>query len=255
MSYLPRALMAAAVGAATLVAAVLPASAAETNVAVAANFTEPAKEIAKLFEARTGHKAVLSFGATGQFYTQITQDAPFTVFLAADSETPKKAVDAGFGVAGSNQPYAYGKLVLWSRTGGLVTGEDTLKAGRFEKIALANPKVAPYGAAAVEVMKALGVHDALEPKFVQGGNIAQTFQFVDTGNAEIGFVALSQVIKRTEGSRWVVPGNLHAAIRQDVVLLRKGADDPVAQAFLEFLKGAEARAVIEKYGYGTAAGS
>lgn len=250
MSLRPRPLLALAAGAAAMLAAVLPTAAAETNVAVAANFTEPAKEIAAAFAATTGHTAVLSFGSTGQLFAQITQDAPFTVFLAADDETPKRAVEQGLGVAGSNAPYAFGRLVLWSGTAGLVTGEETLSAGSFDKIALANPKTAPYGAAAVAVMTRLGVLEALQPKFVQGNNIAQTLQFVDTGNAQVGFVALSQVIRRSDGSRWVVPVDLHAPIRQDVVLLKKGADDPAARSFLDFLKGPEARAVIEKFGYG-----
>src|SRR5690606_35872730 len=155
------------------------------NVAVAANFSEPAKEIARGFEASSGHKLILSFGSTGQLYTQITQDAPFTVFLAADATTPQRAVDDGLAIAGSNRPYAFGKLVLWSRTPGLVTGAETLHRGEFTKIAIANPKTAPYGAAAIEVLRHLGVYGGLAPKFVQGNNIAQTYQFADTGNAEV----------------------------------------------------------------------
>jgi molybdate transport system substrate-binding protein len=229
-----------------------PAGAAETNIAVAANFTEPAKEIAAAFAVRTGHKAVLSFGATGQFYTQITQDAPFTVLLAADAATPKKAVDAGLAVAGSQFTYAIGRLVLWGKSPSLPAGEAVLKAGGFDKLAIANPQLAPYGAAAVRALQKLGVYEALVPKLVQGTSIAQAFQFVETGNAELGFVALSQVIARAPGQYWVVPGALYDPIRQDAVLLRKGADDAVAKAFLDFLKGPEALAVIEKYGYGTA---
>jgi molybdate transport system substrate-binding protein len=228
-----------------------PANAASTNVAVAANFTEPAKEIAQLFESKTGHKAVLSFGATGQFYTQITQAAPFQVLLSADQATPKKLADEGLAVGNSLFTYAVGKLVLFSANAALVTGEQTLRDGKFSKIAIANPTTAPYGAAGVETMKKLGVYDALAGKIVQGNNIAQTFQFVDTGNAELGFVALSQVIMRQGGSRWIVPGDLYAAIRQDAVLLRTGADSEAAKAFLTFLRSPEANAVIEKFGYGT----
>ena len=180
------------------------AQAGQTNVAVAANFTEAAEEIAQAFKEKTGHEAILSFGSTGQFYTQITQDAPFEVFLAADDERPKKAVDEGFAVPGSQFTYAIGKLVLWSKDPDLVQGEATLKNGDFTKLAIANPVTAPYGAAAVQTMKALGVYDQLEPKIVQGNNISQTFQFVETGNAELGFIALSQVISDNEGSRWVV---------------------------------------------------
>ncbi|WP_448190465.1 molybdate ABC transporter substrate-binding protein [Azospirillum sp. sgz301742] len=236
-----------------LLSAVGAADAAETNVAVAANFTEPAKEIAKAFTAKTGHTAVLSFGATGQFYAQIKQDAPFTVLLAADDETPKKAVEEGLAETSSRFTYAIGRLVLWSKDPAKVGGEETLRKAAFEKVAIANPAVAPYGAAAVQAMKKLGVYDALQPKLVQGNTIAQAYQFVETGNAEVGFVALSQVIAKNEGSRWPVPDLLHDPIRQDAVLLKKGASDEAAKAFLAFLKGPEAGAVIAKYGYGTAA--
>ncbi|MBV8193826.1 MAG: molybdate ABC transporter substrate-binding protein [Alphaproteobacteria bacterium] len=227
------------------------ALAADINVAVAANFAEPAKEIATLFERKTGNKVVFSFGASGQFYTQITQDAPFQVFLSADQERPEKAVSEGFAVPGSRFTYAVGKLVLWSRDPNLVKGESTLKDGTFTKIAIANPVAAPYGTAAIETMKALHVYDALQPKIVQGNSIAQTFQFVDTGNAELGFVALSQVIERKEGSRWLVSSNLYSPIKQDAVLLKKGADSEAATAFLEFLKGPEAAAIETKFGYST----
>ncbi len=231
--------------------AVLPAQAAQTNVAVAANFTDAAKEIAQAFKKKTGDEAVLSFGSTGQLYTQITQAAPFEVFLAADSERPKKAIDDGLAVPGSQFTYAIGKLVLWSKDPNLVQGAETLKTGKFEKIAIANPTAAPYGAAAVQAMKAQGVYEKLEPKIVQGSNIAQTYQFVATGNAELGFVALSQVVKTKEGSRWVVPADLYDPIKQDAVLLKKGADSKAAEGFLEFLKGPEAAKIMASYGYGT----
>ena len=231
----------------------LPSGAAEVKVAVAANFTEAAKEIGALFEKATGDKAVFSFGATGQFYTQITQDAPFEVFLSADQKTPKKAITEGFAVKDSIFTYATGKIVLFSKTKDFVKGEETLKEGKFAKIAIANPETAPYGAAGVEVMKKLGVYDALAPKVVQGNNIAQAYQFVDTGNAELGFVALSQVINKDEGSRWIVPDKLYTTIAQDAVLLKKGEANPAAKAFLTFLKGPEAKTVKEKYGYGVGA--
>lgn len=237
---------------ALLLSAAAGAHAGETNVAVAANFTEPAKEIAKAFEAKTGHKAVLSFGATGQFYAQVRQDAPFAVFLAADDETPKKAMEEGLAVADSRFTYAIGRLMLWSKSPTTVLGEETLRKAAFEKLAIANPATAPYGAAAVQAMKKLGVYEALQAKLVQGNTIAQTFQFVETGNAEVGFVALSQVIAKNEGSRWPVPELLHDPIRQDAVLLKKGASDDAAKAFLAFLKGPEAGAVIARFGYGTA---
>jgi molybdate transport system substrate-binding protein len=232
-----------------------PAWAAQTNVAVAANFTDAANEIAQVFKEKTGHEAILSFGSTGQLYTQITQDAPFEVFLAADDERPAKAVDQGFAVPESQFTYAIGKIVLWSKDPGLVQGEGTLKSGDFTKIAIANPTTAPYGAAAVKAMQALGVYDQLEPKIVQGNNIAQTFQFVETGNAELGFVALSQVVSGNEGSRWEVTAELYEPIRQDAVLLQKGANSEAAKAFIEFLQGPEAGPIIAKFGYGTAASS
>lgn len=224
--------------------------AGEMKAAVAANFSDPMKEIAKRFEKATGDRLLLSFGSTGQFYAQITQGAPFDILISADKATPAKAVAEGHAVPGTAFTYAVGKLVLFSKTQGLVTSEATLKDGKLAKIAIANPATAPYGAAAVEVMKALGVHRALEPKIVQGQNIAQTFKFVDTGNAEVGFVALSQVVFVKDGSRWVVPGHLHTPIAQDAVLLKPGENNKAAKSFLDFLRGSEARAVIEKFGYG-----
>jgi molybdate transport system substrate-binding protein len=234
-------------------AAVIPGAsqAADVNVAVAANFTEPAKQIAQAFESKTGHKAILSFGATGQFYTQMTQGAPFQLFLSADQATPKKLAAEGLAVADTLFTYAIGKLVLFSKDADLVKGEQVLRGGKFNKIALANPTTAPYGAAAIEVMKALRVHDNLSSKFVQGNNINQTFQFVDTGNAELGFVALSQVIERQGGSRWIVAQNLYTPIRQDAVVLKTGAGNEAARAFIAFLKTPEAVAVIDKFGYAT----
>ena len=226
------------------------AFAGQTNVAVAANFTEAAKEIAAAFKAKTGHEAVLSFGATGQLYTQITQDAPFQILLAADAERPQKAVDDGLGVKESKYTYAVGKLVLWSKTEGLVKGEETLKSGGFKKISIANPATAPYGAAAIEAMKRLGVHETLAPRIVQGNNIAQAYQFIDTGNAELGFVALSQLKDVTAGSRWTVPQAFYLPIKQDAVLLKKGVGNEAATTFMTFLKGPEATAIIKQYGYG-----
>jgi molybdate transport system substrate-binding protein len=226
------------------------AHAGEAKIAVAANFTDAAKEIGALFAKATGHKAVFSFGSTGQLYTQITQAAPFEVFLAADQKRPKLVVDAGLAVPGSLFTYATGKLVLFSKDDTLVNGEATLKEADFSKIAIANPVTAPYGAAAVQVMKTLGVYDALSPKIVQGNNIAQTYQFVETGNAAIGFLARSQVIVQDGGSRWIVPDGLYKTIAQDAVLLKRGADNEAARAFLDFLKGPEARTVTQKYGYG-----
>ena len=227
-----------------------PAQADQTHVAVAANFTEPAKEIAALFKQKTGHEAILIFGASGAFLTQISHDAPFEVFLSADSDRPKAAIDQGFAVPGSSFTYAVGKLVLWNKVVDVTKGDEALKAGAFSKISIANPNAAPYGTAAVETMKALGVFDALQPKLVQGNSIAQAFQFVDTKNAEVGFVALSQLFGVTDGTRWLVPQELYSPIRQDAVLLKRGEKDEASIAFLAFLKGPEARAIIEKFGYG-----
>jgi molybdate transport system substrate-binding protein len=226
------------------------ANAAEVKVAVAANFTATAKEIGALFERKTGHKALFSFGATGQLFAQISQGAPFEVFLAADQETVTKAGAEGHGIAATQFTYALGRLVLFSKGNDAANGEGALKHPQFAKLAIANPAAAPYGAAAVQTLKALGVYDALAPRIVQGQNISQTYQFVDTGNAELGFVALSQVIGDGAGSRWVVPQNLYAPIRQDAILLKVGAASAAASEFMAFLKGPEAPVVKQKFGYG-----
>lgn len=225
------------------------ASAAQTTIAVAANFTDAAKEIAAAYKAKTGHDAVLSFGASGQFYTQISQGAPFEVFLSADDERPRKAIAEGLAVDGTAFTYAIGKLVLWSKQPGLVQGDATLTTATFDKLSICNPAAAPYGAASVETMKSLKLYDTLQPKLVVGANISQAFQFVQTGNAELGFVALSQVIDDKAGSKWMVPQNLYAPIRQDAVLLKKGEGHEAATGFLTFLRGPEATAIIQKYGY------
>ena len=242
---LSRALVALAIG---LVFGAGAARAGEVHVAVAANFSDAAKEIAAAFKAQSGHDAVLSFGASGQFYAQITQAAPFDVFLSADEERPRKLAEEGLGVASQRFTYAIGKLVLFSRSGAPGLDETTLRAGKFERLAIANPVGAPYGAAAIETMRKLGVYDALKPKIVEGASIAQAFQFVDTGNAEIGFVALAQIVGRP-GARCLVPQELYAPIRQDAILLKRGEANPAAAAFLAFLKGPQARAIVENYGY------
>jgi len=227
-----------------------PALAAETNVAVAANFTEPAKEIAARFKQRTGHTATLSFGASGQFYAQIANGAPYQVFLSADLERPQKAEIEGLAVPGTRFTYATGRLVLFSRTPRLVdSGGAILSRGGWEKVAIADPKAAPYGQAAVETLLSLKLYDRVQPKLVQGASIAQTLQFVQTGAAELGFVAFSQVINEKGGSRWVVPARLHSPIDQQAVLLKTGANNTAARAFLQFLRGPEARAIIRRYGY------
>ena len=227
-----------------------PGLAGETKVAVATNFTEPAKAIASRFEQVTGHKATLSFGSSGQFYTQIANGAPFEVFLSADAERPIKTEAQGLAVAGSRFTYATGRLVLWSRTPGQIDARGAvLGRGDFEKLAIADPKSAPYGLAAMETLAALKLDSALKPKLVTGASITQAFQYAQTGAAELGFVALSQVVNAPGGSRWVVPARLHTPIDQQAVLLKTGADNPAAKAFVQFLKGPEARAIIQRYGY------
>lgn len=231
----------------------LAIQAAEVQVAVAANFTAPMQNIAAEFEKDTGHKALLSFGATGKLYAQIKNGAPFQVFLAADDKTPAKLETEGDALPGSQFTYAIGKLVLWSAKPGYVDSQGkVLKKNEFKHLAIANPKTAPYGAAAVTALTKLGMIDALQPKFVTGENITQTYQFVATGNAELGFVALSQVMidgNLTGGSAWIVPANLHQPIRQDAVILAQGKDQPAAKALVEYLKGEKAAAIIKSYGY------
>ena len=230
------------------------ARAAEVQVAVAANFAAPMKKIAAEFERATGDKAVLSLGSTGNFYAQIKNGAPYQVFLSADAATPRKLEREGLAVAGTGFTYAIGKLVLWSAQPGFIdAGGEVLKKENFRHLAVANPQLAPYGAAALETLRKLGLLATLTPKLVQGQNIAQTYQFVRSGNAELGFVALSQVYeggKLKSGSAWIVPGDLYRPIRQDAVLLKPGAANPAAEALMRFLKGAQARAVIQDYGYG-----
>ena len=229
------------------------AHADEVQVAVAANFTAPMKEIAADFEKATGHKAVLAFGETGKFYAQIKNNAPFEILLAADDETPTKLAKEGAAEAASQFTYAKGKLVLWSAKAAIVDDKgDVLKTSGFDHIALANPKLAPYGAAAVEAMKSLGVYDSLAPKFVTAENIGQAFQFVKSGNALLGFVALSQVTKDnkiSEGSAWVVPANLYAPIKQDAIVLDKGKGKAAVEALMKFLRGDSAAKIIKSYGY------
>lgn len=228
-----------------------PATAAEVNVAVAANFTEPAKEIAEAFAKASGHHATLSFGASGDFYAQIAHGAPYAVFLSADAERPAKAEQAGLATPGTRFTYAVGRLVVYSKTPGLVDGPGVLKRGAFQKLSIADPVTAPYGLAAVQTLQKLGLYEQLKPKLVQGASITQAYQFVATGAAEVGFVALSQVINVQGGSRWVVPAGDYAPIAQQAVLLKTGQDEPAARAFLAFLKGPKARAIIRRYGYGT----
>ena len=230
------------------------AHAGEAQVAVAANFAGPMAQIGEGFTAATGHTLKVSAGATGKFYSQIVAGAPFEVLVAADDETPARLVKEGLAVTGSNFTYAIGKLVLWSAQPGLVDDQGAvLASGKFNHLAVANPKLAPYGQAGMEVLKARGLLDALMPKIVTGETIAQTYQFINTGNAELGFVALSQVVvpnKPVVGSYWLVPQNLHGEIRQDAVLLKSGEKNAAAVALLAYLKSDAAKRVIQAYGYG-----
>lgn len=224
----------------------------EISIAVAANFTAPMKQIAAEFEKETGHKVLASYGSTGKFYAQIKNGAPFEVLLTADSETPPRLIKENAAVAGSQFTYAIGKLVLWSAKPAVVDGAgEVLKKGGFDHIALADPKLAPYGAAAVEAMKALGVYDSLQSKFVTAENIAQAYQFISTGNSLLGFVALSQVLKdgKIEGSAWLVPAKLYTPIRQDAVILERGKGKPAAEALIKYLKADKAKAIIKSFGY------
>ncbi len=237
----------------SLAGASFAAQADEVSVAVAANFTAPMQRIAADFEKATGHKAQLVFGSTGKFYAQIKSGAPFQVLLAADDETPARLVKEGDGVAGSQFTYAIGKLVLWSPKPGFVDDKgEVLKSGRFEHLSIANPKLAPYGLAALETLKALGLADALQPKLVTGESITQAQQFVVSGNAELGFIAFAQIHKDgklIDGSYWLVPGKYHTPIRQDAVVLDKGKASAAAAALMGYLKSPAAVAVIRAYGY------
>lgn len=222
------------------------------NAAVAANFVKPMREIAARFEEKTGHKVTLSSGSTGKLYAQIRNGAPFDLFLSADSATPARLEQEGPGVADSRFTYATGRLALWSPQDGYVDqGGEVLTKGDFRHIAIANPKTAPYGVAARQVLEGMGLWAGIGPRIVQGENIAQTHQFVASGNAELGFIALSQTkdAAGAGGSLWVVPQELHSPIEQDAILLQYGKDNAAARELLVFLKGDAARAVIQAYGY------
>lgn len=230
------------------------AHAGEVRVAVAANFAGALAEIGEGFGARTGHTLKVSAGATGKLYAQIVAGAPFEVLLSADDDTPARLIAQGLAVPGSAFTYAVGKLVLWSARPGFVDDQGAvLAAGRFNHLALANPKLAPYGRAAIDVLKARGLLDAIAPKLVTGESIAQAYQFVASGNAELGFVAYAQLMapgRPAGGSYWLVSASLHDPIRQDAVLLKAGQGNAAAAALLAYLKSDAARAVIQAHGYG-----
>ncbi|MBW8880496.1 MAG: molybdate ABC transporter substrate-binding protein [Asticcacaulis sp.] len=237
---------------AVTLAAFLPFAthAADVQVAVAANFTDAAKDIATAFEKKTGNKVVMTFGSSGTFLSQIEQGAPFEVLLSADAERPAKLEADGYGVAGTRFVYAWGTLVLWSATPGFVDNKgDVLAKSRFEHLAIADPAAAPYGVAAVETLKKMGLYDALTPKIVKGSSIAQAYSFVNSGSAELGFIALSQVYRFPRGSVWSVPKAYYTPIDQQAILLKPGANDSAAKVYLTFLKSPEAVAIIRSYGY------
>lgn len=224
----------------------------QAHVAVASNFAAPMKQLAAQFEQATGHTLTISTGSTGKFYAQIRHGAPFDVLLAADDETPARLMREGDAV--QRQTYAIGRLVLWSDRTGYIDGSDAvLRQNRFRRLAIANPKLAPYGAAAIEALAKLKLTDNVQGKLVIGENIAQTYEFVASGNADLGFIALSQVMqdgKLTGGSAWLVPASLHAPIRQDAVLLKRGENNAAARALFDFLKSpAAALTITRSYGY------
>jgi molybdate transport system substrate-binding protein len=232
---------------------VLFAESDEVLIAVAANFTAATQRIVPLFEASSGHRVRVSFGSTGKLYAQIRNGAPFDAFLAADQVRPELLEEEGVSVPGSRFTYATGRLALWSADAGLVDPEGAvLSSDRIERLAIANPKTAPYGAAALEILQRLGIAARLRPRLVQGESISQTFQFVSTGNATLGFIALSQLrgLPEPRGSAWIVPQHLYTPIRQDAILLERATDNTAARDWLSFLRGPEARRVIEQLGYG-----
>ncbi|MGZ8191265.1 MAG: molybdate ABC transporter substrate-binding protein [Methylococcaceae bacterium] len=240
-----------------MLAVLLPASnvlSEQVLVAVASNFAKPMEKIAAEFKKTTGHSAELSFGASGKFVAQIENGAPFQVFLSADEKKPEKLTESGFAVAGTRFTYALGTLVLWSAKSGYIDAEGkVLSTGNFKHLAIPDPKLAPYGIAALEILKGMGLTERVQPLLVLGENISQTQQFISTGNAELGFIALSQVIKDGkigEGSGWIIPTDKYTPIRQDAVLLKTGVDNPAAKALLDFLESDKALAIIKKYGYG-----
>ncbi|EIJ36763.1 molybdate ABC transporter substrate-binding protein [Thiothrix nivea] len=225
----------------------------DVHVAVAANFTKPMESIAADFEKATGNKIIASFGSSGKLLEQIKHGAPFEVFLSADQNKPLKAEEEKLDVPGSRFTYSIGKLVLWSAKEGMVDDKgEVLKTGSFAHIAIANPDTAPYGKAAMETMTKLGMLETLQPKIVQGDSIAQTKEFISSGNAELGFVALSQVIKDGKigtGSGWLVTDDLYTPMNQDAILLKTGENNAAAQALMDYLKSDAAKAVIESFGY------
>lgn len=236
----------------SVITAVTPVFAEPVLVAVAANFVPPFREIASEFETATGHNIRVAAGSSGNFYSQIKNGAPFDMFFSADMERPKLLEEEGLGVKDSRFTYAIGRLVLWSPNPDLIKGEETLRSKNFKRLAFANPKTAPYGLAAMQTLQKLELWESLQPRIVMGENIGQTMGFIESGNADLGFVALSQALDpkiKGQGSRWDIPANLHEPIKQDVILLTKGKDNPAAKALIEFIAGPQAKTIIARYGY------
>lgn len=240
------------------------AQAQSINVAVASNFIHPMRALVSSFEKQSSHRVKASFGSSGKFYAQVKHGAPYQVFLSADQAKPIALEKDGFVVANSRFTFATGRLALWSSKENFIDKRlIPLKTNQFNKLALANPKLAPYGAAAIEVLKNIKLDQATQSKWVKGENIAQTFQFVSTGNSDLGFVALSQIIRQNtpqnaaqvasikQGSAWIIPSHLHQAIAQDAVLLTKGENNPAAHEFMQFLKSPQAQKIINAFGYET----
>ena len=237
-----------------LAAFALPAFAAgPLHIAVAANFTAPVKAIIAAYEKDTGKTVLPSFGSTGMLYAQIRNGAPFGLFLAADSRRPRLLAEQGIAVPDSRRTYAIGRLVLWSPDPSLVKdGAAALRDGKFSRLAIAEPKAAPYGAAAKQVLEHLGLWKSLSPRIVRGQSITQTYQYVASGNAQLGFVALSQIAMlppKRKGSQWLVPQSFYTPIQQQIVLLKKAANDAEAKAFYDYLKSPKAEKIIREYGY------
>ncbi len=232
--------------------AITPAFAEQALVAVAANFVPPFREIAMEFEHATGHQLQVAGGSSGNFYSQIKNGAPFDVFFSADMERPKLLEDEGLGVKNTRFTYAIGRIVLWSSNADLIKGEETLRSKKFKRLAIANPKTAPYGVAAMQTLQKLELWDSVQSQIVMGESIGQAMGFIESGNAQLGFVALSQIMDpkiKGQGSRWDVPTTLHEPIKQDVIVLTKGKENAAAKALMEFMSGPQAKKVIEHYGY------
>ena len=229
------------------------ARAEEVQVAVAANFSSTMKVLSQVFEQQSGHQVRIITGATGKFYAQIKNGAPFQVLLAADAQTPLLLEQEGFAVPGSRFTYAVGRLVLWSKQPDFVDAQgDALRSARFKRLAIADPRLAPYGAASVQVLERMGLFAQVKDQLVQGDSVAQAYQFVASGNAELGFIASSQLVANGQpmaGSSWLVPESLHSPLRQDAVLLKSGQANPAASALMAFLQSPRARAVMREHGY------